>query len=350
MPARPERVLEAVRYPFPGLKVCAVQTDIILEADVTPAEVAELAQLAEGYGIRGLWTQNYSNGRDAFTRKIMLGAVVISPYEMHPLKIANATATLNEYSGGRGMVVIGGGGEWPGILGVDYGKRVTGCGEAIAMAKRAVAGQPVTWDGVVYKAKYFRSTWVKGTPPIIYAGATGPQMINMATKFADGTMFSDITLPLLERTMSYVRQGLADHSRAASEFRVNNFCAFHVKADREASFREARRELMLRGWLEKQWYETLLTPDESSVVAANINAFLTAYRTRSGDIKGVPPDICAKLVEGLSLAGDISDLDRHAERLRTFAAAGVTENALRLHDDPAAAIHIIGKELLPRLR
>ncbi len=336
-----------------------MQTDIILEADHTPAEVAELAQIAEGYGIRGVWTQNYANGRDAFmclmpaaaaTKKIMLGAVVISPYEMHPLKIANAVATLNEYSGGRGMVVVGGGGEWPGVLGVKYGKRVTGCGEAIAMVKRAVTGQPVQWDGAVYKAQYFRSTWVRGTPPIIYAAATGPLMIDMATKFADGTMFSDITLPMLDRTMGYVRKGLTTHAREASEFRVNNFCAFHVKADREASFREARRELMLRGWMEKQWYEPLLTPEESQVVAANIKAFLTAYRTKSGEIKGVPPEICAKLVEGFSLAGDIGDLDRHAERLRIFAAAGLTENALRLHDDPSAAIHIIGKELMPRLR
>ena len=63
----------------------------------------------------------------------------------------------------------------------------------------------------------------------------------------------------------------------------------------------------------------------------------------------MPPAICAKLVEGLSLAGNLRDLDRHAERLQVFAAAGITENALRLHDDPARAIHIIGKELLPRL-
>ena len=76
-----------------------MHTDIILEADLTPSQVAELAQLAEGYGIRGVWTQNYASGRDPFlclmpaavaTQRIMLGAVVISPYEMHPLKIANA--------------------------------------------------------------------------------------------------------------------------------------------------------------------------------------------------------------------------------------------------------------------
>jgi alkanesulfonate monooxygenase SsuD/methylene tetrahydromethanopterin reductase-like flavin-dependent oxidoreductase (luciferase family) len=336
-----------------------MQTDIILEADVTPAQVAELAQLAEGYGIRGLWAQNYSNGRDAFmclmpaaaaTKKIMLGAVVISPYEMHPLKIANAVSTLNEYSGGRGMVVIGGGGEWPGVMGVGYGKRVTGCGEAIAMAKRAVTGQVVKWDGQVYKARYFRSTWVKGTPPIIYAGATGPKMMDMATRFADGTMLSDITLPMLDPTMRYVREGLARHGRKPGDFRVSNFCAFHVKADREASFREARRELMIRGWLGEAWYRPFLTPEECQIVEDKRDAFLTAFRTRSGDIKGVPPQICAKLVEGLSLAGDLGDIDRHAERIRQFAAMGMTENALRLHDEPANAIHIIGKYLLPRLR
>jgi alkanesulfonate monooxygenase SsuD/methylene tetrahydromethanopterin reductase-like flavin-dependent oxidoreductase (luciferase family) len=336
-----------------------MQIDIILEADVTPAQVAELAQLAEGYGIRGLWTQNYSNGRDAFmclmpaataTKKIMLGAVVISPYEMHPLKIANAVSTINEYSGGRGMVVIGGGGQWPGVMGVGYGKRVTGCGEAVSMVKRAVAGQVVKWEGQVYKARYFRSTWVKGTPPIIYAGATGPKMMDMATRLADGTMLSDMTLPMLDQTMGYVRDGLARHGRKASEFRVNNFCAFHVKADREASFREARRELMIRGWLEEAWYRPFLTPAECKIVEDKKDAFLTAFRTKSGDIKGVAPEICAKLVEGLSLAGDLSDIDRHAERIRKFAAAGMTENALRLHDQPADAIHIIGKHLMPKLR
>jgi len=336
-----------------------MQIDVILEADATPAQVAELAQLAEKYGIRGLWTQNYSNARDAFmclmpaaaaTRTIRLGAVVISPYEMHPLKIANSVATLNEYSSGRGMVVIGGGGEWPGVLAVKLGKRVVGCGEAIAMVKRAVQGEVVSWKGEVHSARYFRSTWVKGPAPIIYAGATGPNMLDMATQFADGTMLSDMTLPMLPKTMASVRDGLAKHGRDAGAFRVNNFCAFHVKKDREASFREARRELMIRGWLEPAWYTPFLDAGEARIVHEKRDAFLTAFRTRSGDIRGVPPEICAKLVEGLSLAGDLSDLDRHAERIRTFAAAGMTENALRLHDEPEQALHIIGKELLPRLR
>jgi alkanesulfonate monooxygenase SsuD/methylene tetrahydromethanopterin reductase-like flavin-dependent oxidoreductase (luciferase family) len=249
------------------------------------------------------------------------------------------------------MVVVGAGGQWPGVINVGYGKRVTGCGEAVAMVRRAVAGEVVNWKGEVYSARYFRSTWVrKGAPPIIYAGATGEKMLAMATRLADGTMMSDMTLPQWPRAAGYIRAGLAAAGRDAKSFRVNNFCAFHVKEDKEASFREARRELMVRGWLGQEWLEAFLTPPEVEIVNARRDAFLTAFRNRSGEIKGVPPDIVAKLVEGLSLAGDLSDVDRHIERMKEFEAGGMTENALRVHDDPADAIRIIGERIVPRMR
>ncbi len=114
------------------------------------------------------------------------------------------------------------------------------------MVRRAVAGQVVKGDGQVHKARHFRSAWVKGTPPIVYAGATGPRMMDMATRFADGTMLSDMILPMLPRTMGYVRAGLAKYGRDPTGFRVNNFCAFHIKDEREVSFIEARRELIPR--------------------------------------------------------------------------------------------------------
>ena len=145
----------------------------------------------------------------------------------------------------------------------------------------------VKWDGEVYKARYFRSTWVKGKPPIIYAGRYRPEDArhghalrrrHHVQRHHPAHAAGDV--------MRNLRAGSPRDGRDAGEFHVNNFCAFHVKEDREASFREARRELMMRGWLGGKWYEPFLTPEESRIVAANKNAFLTAFRTRSGDITG----------------------------------------------------------------
>ena len=78
-----------------------MQIDIILEPDLTPAQVAEIAVAAENYGFRTLWHSNYHQNPDAFvalvpaalaTSRIRLGVLAISPYEIQPLKIGNAAA------------------------------------------------------------------------------------------------------------------------------------------------------------------------------------------------------------------------------------------------------------------
>jgi hypothetical protein len=47
--------------------------------------------------------------------------------------------------------------------------------------------------------------------------------------------------------------------------------------------------------------------------------------------------------------GGPEDLDRHIGKLRQFAASGLSEVALRLHDDPADSIRMLGERVLPAL-
>ena len=100
--------------------------DIILEPDVTPQQLAELAVEAERLDIRAIWSSNYHMHYDAFlalapatlaTSKILLGPLAVSPWEMHPLKMANAILTLNEMCNGRAMIGVSGGGGLLGALG-----------------------------------------------------------------------------------------------------------------------------------------------------------------------------------------------------------------------------------------
>ena len=336
-----------------------MELDLILEPDLTPSEIQELGLLAERYGFRAIWAQNYARARDAFmsvvplagaSERIRIGVVVVSPYELHPLKIANAVLTLNEYAHGRACIVIGAGGEWPGVIGVGYGKRITGAREALELVKNACTGDVVNYEGDVYKSRGFIASWATDAPPQIYGGATGPKMLRMSAGVADGVMMSDIQVPMMDEPLSVLQSALAEAGRADTDFRVNNFVAWHVKEDKATSFREGARELIIRGWLERPWVEPFLSPEETELVLSNKTAFLNAYRDRSGNVVGVPEEIVHTLVEGLSCAGDLDDIDRHVEKLQQFAAAGFTEIALRLHDDPADAIEMIGSRVLPALR
>ena len=92
-----------------------MDVDIILEPDLTPTQVAELGRKAESYGIRAVWSSNYFAHWDCFlslvplaqsTSKILLGPLAVSPFEMHPLKIANSLLSLNEMCDGRAVIAM----------------------------------------------------------------------------------------------------------------------------------------------------------------------------------------------------------------------------------------------------
>jgi 5,10-methylenetetrahydromethanopterin reductase len=338
----------------------AMQIDLILEPDCRPAQIAELAGMAEDYGVRTLWASNYSSARDVFmslvptataTSRLGIGVLVVSPWEMHPLKIANALLTLNEYCDGRAQIVISGGGEWCGVMGSGHARRVRAVRETIELIKAAATGEMLNFDGELYKAWGFDAAWAQQPPPSVYAGASKRQMFRMGATFADGAMMSDVPpLPILDESVGIIRARLAEVGREDEAFRISNFWAWHVKADRETSLREARREMILRGWLVRYHLEPFMTSEEIDLVEENKAAFLNAYNDRSGDIKGVPPEIVDKLIENFTFSGDPGDIDRHVETLRRFEQAGLTEIALRLHDDPADAIRLIGARVMPAFR
>ena len=94
--------------------------DIMIDSHLTPSEFAEVGLMAEQAGIRGVWCASYLDGRDPFTNMVELakrstslrmGAMAVSPYELHPFRITLALLTLNEICPGRAEVIVGGGGE-----------------------------------------------------------------------------------------------------------------------------------------------------------------------------------------------------------------------------------------------
>ena len=337
-----------------------MEIDIILEPDVSPGEIAELGLLAENYGLNRLWVQNYAAARDAFmslvplamaSERIKLGVMVVSPWEMHPLKMANALLTLNEFSDGRAAMCVGGGGEWNGVIGIPPERRVRAVREAAELLKAACGKRQVSnYQGEMFKATRFNAEWASGEPPLIYTGAGKEQMIRMSTLRADGIVLSDAVPSFTAEAMDIVRATLPEREESAGPFRSSNFWAWHVKADRAAALKEARRELIIRSWLDRGHIDSFMSAEDCDFIDANKTPFITAYRDRTGDIKGVSQRIIDELIEGITTTGDLTEMDKHIERLTEFKTAGLDELALRLHDDPADAIRVIGEQVAPALR
>lgn len=326
-------------------------------------EFLALGRLAEELGFDAVWTANHASAPDPFlafallareSRSIRVGPVAVSPFELHPLKIANSLFTLNEFAGGRANIVIGGGGGTLIAMHLKSGRyvmhdrMVRAVQECVEFLHQASAATPLDYAGEIFQVDRYHPTWATAAPPRIYVGATKPQMLRMAARVADGVMFSDLTEGRLAETFGVLNAALAEHGRAKG-FRANNLYAWHVKRDREAAYAEARRKLWVRGMVERWYIEPFLEPAEVELVENNMHGIIRAYQRNSPDIDDLPTALIQKLVDELTFCGDYSDIDQLVERLRVFAAAGVTEMGLRLYDEPANSIRLIAQAIGPEL-
>jgi alkanesulfonate monooxygenase SsuD/methylene tetrahydromethanopterin reductase-like flavin-dependent oxidoreductase (luciferase family) len=365
-------------------KLNAMDIDIILEPDVTPAQMAELGIEAERLGIRALWSSNYHFQYDAFlalapvaaaTSKLIIGPLAVSPWEMHPLKMANAILTLNEMCNGRAMIGISGGGGLLGAIGwraandgpiwpfqhpvrhvSDPDRRVRGMRECFEILNIARSGEFVMgYDGGLFVIRRpFGMVWAKCDGPLLYSCSNGPQTIHMGAEFADGIQFSDFTVDMLPEAMQQIRDGWAKRNKPPENFRVGNFWAWHIKKDRAASMYEGRRELIWRaaiiGMNENEIRRYCNDEDELELIRNHWEEFRIAFRSRSGDIPSVPNELLERLIHGMASAGDFNDIDREIERYKLFSDGGLTELSIRLFDNPMDGLKMIGERVLPALR
>jgi hypothetical protein len=341
-----------------------VEVDIILEPDMTPRQLVELGQAAEGFGVRALWMSNYFAHWDPFvalapvaaaTTRLRLGALALSPFEMHPLKIANAVLSLNELSGGRAEVSIGAGeGNLDAMALGKPAKIVAAVREAVEIVIAAGRGG-LRQSG--YRGEHFQVTypcaygWLKAPPPIVYLGAYRHQMMRAGARVADGVYIGCTPVEILPPAIAAIRAGLARRERAKDGFKINSFWAWHLKKNRAEGYRESRRELAWRARkLDPELINLFLAPEDVQLVRDHWDDFVAAWFDRSGNVKGVPDRITNALCEGFTSTGGLEDLDREIARFRRFGEAGQTTISLRLHDDPMEALEIIGRHVVPALR
>ncbi len=347
-----------------------MQIELIIGNEMHPEEVARFAVAAEEAGVRTLWHSNLSNGWDPFlglslaagaTRRIRLGVLALSPYEMHPVRMAYSIICLNEMAQGRAILGLGGGGAMalqtvprPAGETLDFKKMriVRGVREAAEIIRLIASGEfHQGYEGEVFSVSSpFKLSFMQHPPPQIFTCSMGPQMLRMGARVGDGLQVGDVTADRVPEVMQDIEAGFAKRERPKGDFRIGNFWAWHIKPEREASMHEARVGLFARAEVIPPHIglDHLLDAEEAQIVRDNYRNFLLAGVTGSGDIKDVAPELVQKLIDNVASAGDYGDIDREVARFKAMEAAGLTDLALRVFDDPWQSLEILRERVIPQ--
>jgi len=335
-----------------------MRIDLILESNNSPQRIAELSKLAEENGIGGVWISGMLDGRDPFqcfvqtaleTEKIRMGPIAVSPYELHPLMMAKSLLTLNEYSKGRAMMVVGGGGGTMTAMNLEPTRRVATVRECLDILALAAKGEMMNYEGEIFQIRRYNPIWARSAPPHVYVGANMPQMQNMGARRIDRMMLSDKIIEQVAETKALINDTRKAAGLPLEPYHLNNFWAWHVKKDKDEAVREARQWLALRGVMRRKNHVYFLNEADCDLVDEKRRAFFEATRKRTHVIEGVPDRVVDLLVENLTSTASVAELDKEIDRLKRFEAAGLSEIALRIYEKPEETIRLLGERVVPAL-
>jgi 5,10-methylenetetrahydromethanopterin reductase len=323
-------------------------------------QVAELSRAAEAGGFTYLtFVDQPSMSRDVYvcmtiaalhTRRIRIAHGVTDPVTYRPWVIANATATLDELSGGRAFVGLGAGGPWGKDMKARPLKEVRA---AVEFIRRYSAGEEAEFDGV-----RMRSEWVR-RPLRVYIGCAGPKMLQLAGEIADGVMLASnadpvclkwrleqieqgarragrdpATIDVWARGMIYVAESAEASHREVAGYAVNSARSLYRQLQRPGPENADLRQRVERahpGLIEEcRRVSEAWSPDQHEKVDTPAARAVTPRLVRSQHLVGTPDDICEKL-------GTLAELG-----IKTFATVTYTVA------DKAAMVKEIGERIISR--
>jgi alkanesulfonate monooxygenase SsuD/methylene tetrahydromethanopterin reductase-like flavin-dependent oxidoreductase (luciferase family) len=335
-----------------------MQVNIVLDSQLAPSELAELGQLAEANGIRAVWCANYLDGRDPFinfaelaskSSRIRMGPIALSPYEMHPFRMALSLLTLNEICQGRAQAILGAGGEVVMALDIDRTRRVRAVREAVDIVKGASTTRPFSYDGQMYSLHGYDPQWVTAPPPTVYVAANREQMLRMSALASDGVMLSDLSVGLTREAVGTLRDRLSELDRPSTDFRINNFMAWYVYEDREEARHEATRWIGFRAIFREYMMREFMSAEEFSTIMEFIPEIYAMAARDEHFVEGLPAELLDKCVDHLTLCGSVDDMDHVIEHLLELKSAGLNEVSLELKKHQAEGIRLIGERVVPAL-
>ena len=205
------------------------------------AAVGDLARAVEDHGFDALWFIDHQLGmKDVYTamtlsalatERIGIGAGVTNLTTRHPTVTANATAALDEVSGGRALLGLGAG--WVAVRSIGREpERLGAIRRGIGDLRRLLRGEETELDGPG-GARVRLATAARRAPPI-YLAVSQPGMLRLAGELCDGAIVMGAADPGFCRwQLDFLYEGLERGGRRREDLTIDLFVTMSV-ADDEA--------------------------------------------------------------------------------------------------------------------
>lgn len=310
----------------------------------TPADHLALAQEADRLGYTVVWAaEAYGSDSPSMlawmagqTKRIELGSAVMQIPGRTPAMTAMTAATIDALSGGRFRLGLGVSGPQvsEGWHGVRFGRPLARTREFVDIVRLAVARREVAYAGEFYTlplpdgpGKALRLGFHPPREHIpTYLAAVGPKNLELAGEIADGWLAVFYAPEFAEEQLAAIRAGRARAGRELAGFDVVPSVPV-VIGDDVATCAELVRwyaALYIGGMGSRQqnFYNQLATRMGYGDAAREVQDLYLAKRQRDA-AAAVPME----LIDRTSLLGP---KERIAERMREYAAAGVTTLSVTL--------------------
>jgi F420-dependent oxidoreductase-like protein len=286
---------------------------------------------AEAYGSDAVTVLAYLAGQ---TTTIELGSAVLQIPARTPTMTAMTAATLDTLSDGRFRLGLGVSGPQvsEGWHGVRFARPLARTREYVDIVRMALNRQTVRYSGDTYvlplpdgpgKALKLMLHPVRDHIPI-YLAAIGPKNLQLAGEIADGWQPVFFSPAHADVHLDHLRAGRAKAGKDLAGFDISPTVPIVVGDDLERCAEPVRPYAALyvggMGSREQNFYNDLAVRMGFGDAAAKVQDL---YLARNYDAAAAAVPL--EFVDGTSLLGPV---DRIAERMREFAASGVTTLSL----------------------
>lgn len=294
-------------------------------------EMMRLAREAEAAGAESVWIAEHMGWREAVaaaaaiaavTERVRLVPTAVSPYLWHPMPTAMALATLAELAPGRVAVAASVGN----VLnlresGREPAKPVRAIREFVEDLRALWRCEPVARTALTYRLDGARMMFAPPRPIPIYVASTGPRVLDLAGRIADGVLLSGgQSIAFTRQCLEWAAAGVAAAGRAPASVARASFIYFSVSPDGSEAVEDLKAKLAYLFRSDRQAANIA-----TSGLAIDHAAIIAAVKRR--DLAAAARLVPDAAIDAFAVGGTP---DKCRARLGEYVAAGVEEPVLQI--------------------